>query len=169
MTDHVMPHPEVHVREHPMPGNARLFTLTLGDGAVISLATGADGRRDLSVTPAGRDEAVTSIAMQEVEATTLAALLSGVRFTVADSAELQPVRAANLRTVTIGAASPAVGRRLDEIAVPAPEDATVIAVIRDDTPDLVERDPDRPCRPGDRLVLVGRAGAMGSLVAHLLG
>lgn len=169
MTDHVAPHPEVHVREHPMPGNARLFSLTLSDGTLVTLATDAAGRRELSVTPVERDEPVASIRMRDVEATTLAALLSGVRFTVDVSTEQQPVRAANLRTVTIGAGSPAVGRRLHEIAAPAPEDATVIAVIRDDTPELIERDPDRPCEPGDRLVLVGRPGAMRSLVTYLLG
>lgn len=170
MTDPVVPHPEVHVREHPMPGNRRLFALTLADGTLVSLATDPDGRgRELSITPAGRDEAATSVHLRDVEATTLAALLSGLRFTVELSSDHDPVDAANLRALTIGAGSPAVGRRLDELEVPAPDDATVIAVIRDDTPDLVEQDPERSCQPGDRLVLVGRPGAMDELVRHLRG
>jgi K+/H+ antiporter YhaU regulatory subunit KhtT len=170
MSDHAVPHPEVHVREHPMPGNRRLFSLTLGDGTLLTIATDPEAAtRDLSVTPAGEDESMLSLTLRDVEATTLAALLSGVRFTVEQAPDHQPVDAANLRTLTIGAASPAVGKRLDEIDVPSPDDATVIAVIRDDTPDLVEQDPDRPCHPGDRLVLVGRPGAMSDLVRHLIG
>jgi K+/H+ antiporter YhaU regulatory subunit KhtT len=170
MSDHAVPHPEVHVREHPMPGNRRLFSLTLVDGTLLSIATDPDAAvRELSVTPAGQDEAVLSLPLRDVEATTLAALLSGVRFTVELAPDQQPVDAANLRTLTIGAGSPAVGKRLEEIDVPSPDNATVIAVIRDDTPDLVEQDPERPCHPGDRLVLVGRPVAMNDLVQHLIG
>jgi K+/H+ antiporter YhaU regulatory subunit KhtT len=170
MSDHVVPHPEVHVREHPMPGNRRLFSLTLADGTLLTIATDPGAAaRELSVTHAGQDEAALSLTLRDVEATTLAALLSGVRFTVESLPDHQPVDAANLRTFTVGAASPAVGKRLEEIDVPSPDDAMVIAVIRDDTPDLVEQDPDRPCQPGDRLVIVGRPGAMSDLVRHLIG
>ncbi|HEX6248453.1 MAG TPA: TrkA C-terminal domain-containing protein [Nocardioidaceae bacterium] len=170
MSDHPMPHPEVHVREHPMPGNRRVFSLTLPDGTLLTVATDPDERaRDLSVTPLGSDAAAVSVRLSDVEATTLAALLSGVRFTVEVAPDQGPVDAANLRTMTIRAGSPAVGRRLHDLESPQPQDATVIAVIRDDTPDLVETDPQRPCRPGDRLVLVGRPGAMRDLVRHLLG
>ena len=169
MTSPVSPHPEVHVREHPMPDNARLFSVTLADGTLLSIATEAgSGARDLSLTPRGHDEAAITVRLSDVEATTVAALLSGVRFTV-EAPDHSPVGAANLRTLTIGAGSPAVGHRLDDIEVPQPDDATVIAVIRDDTADLVEQDPDRPVQPGDRLVIVGRPGAMSTLVQHLLG
>jgi len=170
MSDHEVPHGEVHVREHPMPGNARLFSLVLADGTVLTVATEPDaGARDLSITERSRDEATVSVTLRDDEAATLAALLSGVRFVVELAADHQPVGAANLRTLTLGHASPAVGRLLDEVEVPSPDDATVIAVIRDDTPELVEKDPERPCRPGDRLVLVGRPGAMDDLVRHLVG
>jgi K+/H+ antiporter YhaU regulatory subunit KhtT len=161
---------EVHVREHPLPGNARLFHVTLGDGTLVSVST--DGRsvdRSLSVTPAGSDNAVADIHLSGAEATTLAALLSGIRFVVTREADEQPVDAANLRTVTIPAASPVVGKRLHDIAVPDAENARVIAVIRDDTDDLIETDSGRPCQPGDRLVLVGRPGSMSTLVRHLIG
>lgn len=169
MSSPVTPHAEVHVREHPMPDNARLFSVTLADGTLLSIATeAAGGGRDLSLTPPGHDEAAVNVRLSDVEATTVAALLGGVRFTV-EAPDHTPVGAANLRTLTIGAGSPAVDRRLDEIEVPQPEDATVIAVIRDDTPELVEQDPDRPVQPGDRLVLVGRPGAMSALVQHLVG
>lgn len=170
MTDHGVPHPEVQVREHPLPGRARLFSLTLGDGTTLTIALDPDEQqRQLSVTPADRDEPVATIRMRDVEATTLAALLSGVRFAVDVSADQQPAHAVNLRTVTIGAGSPAVGRRPDEISPPGSTNAAVIAVIRDDTPELVEQDPERACQPGDRLVLVGRPSALGELATFLLG
>jgi K+/H+ antiporter YhaU regulatory subunit KhtT len=170
MDDQLLPRAEVHVREHPLPGNSRLFWLTLADGSVIGVASHSVGTgREVSLTLPGQDEPALTTRLSDVEATTLAALLSGVRFLVETPADHAPVGGANLRTLTIGAGSPAIGVKVADIDVPSPGDARVIAVIRDDTPELVEEDPRRPCQPGDRLVLVGRPEAMRELVQHLLG
>ena len=74
-----------------------------------------------------------------------------------------------METLTVPAGSPAVGRRLADIDLPDPEGARVLAVIRDDTPELLEDDPDRPVQPGDRLVLVGRPGPRAELRSQLGG
>jgi K+/H+ antiporter YhaU regulatory subunit KhtT len=163
------PEDEVHVREHPLPGNARLFTITLADGTEVTIVTDpTSSSRQLAVTHPGADEPIVKLRMTGVESTTIAALLSGIRFVI-DRGDVAPVNAANLRTVVLPAGAYAVGLRLDELREPDPENARVIAVIRDDTSDLIEDDPERPCQPGDRLVLVGRPGSMSNLVDHLLG
>jgi TrkA domain protein len=161
---------EVHVRELPLPGNARLFCMTLADGSVVTLSTHGDSTdRTLDVTPPDSDESVVSVHFNAAESTTLAALLSGFRFVIEQPEEHQPVDAANLRTVTLPAGSPAVGKRLHDLDVPDSIDAQVIAVIRDDTDDLIETDPERPCEAGDRLVIVGRPGSMSRMVQRLTG
>jgi len=161
---------EVHVREHPVAGNARLFHLTLNDGTLLAISTDADSTdRTLSIIPASTDEALAVVPLSGAEATTLAALLSGIRFVVSQPDDLQPVDAANLRTITLPAGSPAIGRRLHDLEVPDHDNARVIAVIRDDTDDLIETDVERPCRAGDRLIVVGRPGSMSTLVKYLLG
>lgn len=161
---------EVHVREHPLPGNARMFCMTLADGTILTLSTSSGSTdRTLEVTPPYSDEAVVAVHFNAAESTTLAALLSGIRFVIQQPEEHQPVDAANLRTVTLPAGSPAVGLRLHDLDVPESIDARVIAVIRDDTDDLIETDPDRPCQPGDRLVIVGRPGSMSDMVRRLTG
>lgn len=161
---------EVHVREVPLPGNARLFNITLADGSMVTLSTRADSSdRTLEVTPPGADESVIGVRFSAAESTTLAALLSGIRFVISEPADAQAVDAANLRTVTLRAGSPAVGRRLHDLEVVDSADARVIAVIRDDTDDLLETDPERPCEVGDRLVIVGRPGSMSDIVLRLTG
>lgn len=163
------PEDEVHVREHPLPGNGRLFTVTLSDGTELTIVTEpSSAGRQLAVTRPGADEPIAKVHMTGVESTTVAALLSGIRFVI-DHGDVAPVNAANLRTVVLPAGARAVGLRLDELQEPDSENARVIAVIRDDTDDLIEGDPERPCQPGDRLVLVGRPGSMSTLVDHLLG
>lgn len=166
---HGATHDEVHVREHPLPGNARMFTVQAGSGETVTIVSDPDRKvRELSITPEGHDDATAAVRLSDAQATTVAALLSGVRFVV-ETPHRQPTSAVNLRTLTLGAASPAVGHRLDEMTFPDRAEADVIAVIRDDTPELVERDSSRPCQPGDRLVLVGRPDALDDLVQHLLG
>ena len=163
------PEDEVHVRELPFPGSGRVWTVTLGSGYVLTvIANPGTAARQLVITEPGGDDPVVTVDMTGVESTTVAALLSGIRFVV-EQDDAVPVNAANLRTVALPAGARAVGQRLDELEVPDPEQARVIAVIRDDTSDLIEDDPDRPCQPGDRLVLVGRPGSMTTLVQHLLG
>lgn len=158
------------MREHPLPGNARMFCMTLADGTILTLSTSSESTdRTLEVTPPDSDESVVAAHFNAAESTTLAALLSGIRFVIQQPEEHQPVDAANLRTVTLPAGSPAVGLRLHDLDVPDSIDARVIAVIRDDTDDLIETDPDRPCQPGDRLVIVGRPGSMSDMVRRLKG
>jgi len=147
-----------------------MFCMTLVDGSIVTLSTPSDSTdRTLEVTPPDSDESVVSVRFNAAESTTLAALLSGIRFVIQQPEEHQPVDAANLRTVTLPAGSPAIGKRLHDLDVPDSMDAQVIAVIRDDTDDLIETDPERPCQPGDRLVIVGRPGSMSALVQRLTG
>ena len=147
-----------------------MFSMSLTDGSIITLSTQSESTdRVLEVTPADSDESVIAVRFTAPESTTLAALLSGIRFVVRAADDAQPVDAANLRTVTLRAGSPAVGRRLHDLEIPDSIDAQVIAVIRDDTDDLLETDPDRPCQPGDRLVIVGRPGSMSDMVRRLTG
>ncbi len=163
------PEDEAHVREHPFPGSGRLWTVTLGNGMQVTISSAADSAgRTLAVSPSDEETPLVEVPMTGVESTTIAALLSGIRFVVRDD-DVAPVNAANLRTVALPAGAHAVGLRLDQLDVPDPDEARVIAVIRDDTPDLIEDDPERPCEPGDRLVLVGRPGSMVRLVEYLLG
>jgi TrkA domain protein len=170
MTEPTFHDQEVHVREFPVPGNARLFHLTMSDGTLLAISTDADTTdRTLSVTPPSVDEALATVHLSNAEATTLSALLSGIRFVIDQPDEHQPVDAANLRTITLPAGSPAIGRRLHDLDVPDHDSARVIAVVRDDTDDLIEADMERPCRAGDRLILVGRPGSMSPLVKYLLG
>ena len=161
---------EVHVRELPLPGNARMFCMTLADGSILTLSTPSYSTdRTLEVTPRDSDKSVVSVHFNAAESTTLAALLSGIRFMIQQPEETHPVDAANLRTLTLPAGSPAIGKRLHDLDVPDSIDAQVIAVIRDDTDDLIETDPERPCEAGDRLVIVGRPGSMSRMVQRLTG
>lgn len=73
------------------------------------------------------------------------------------------------RVLTVGPVSPLVGQRISEVALPDPEQARIVAIIRDDTPELFEDDAVRPCAVGDRVVTAGRPDALRELRRFLLG
>lgn len=159
---------EVHVRDRRIPGFGHLFELPLPDGTIISVVDEDDtGHRELILLAAGEDEPRARVTLPGAHAETLGALLSGMRL-VFDRDD-QPRAGVQVTTVPVAAGSPAAGRRVHHIPLPAPDDARVLAVIRDDTPELVEDDADRPCQPGDRLVLAGRPKAIEELRQFLTG
>lgn len=72
---------QVRLQEHPLPGAARLWELTLDDGTVLQIVKhAAGGESELGVLPPGADEAAARARLTQADATTLAGLLSGIRF-----------------------------------------------------------------------------------------
>ena len=159
---------EVHVRDRRIPGFGHLFEIPLPDGWMVSVVSDdpTDYRELLLLAP-GEDEPLARVTMPSAHAETLGALLSGMRL-VFDRDD-QPRAGVQVTTVPISAGSPGSGHRVRDIPVPAPAAARVLAVIRDDTPELVEDDEDRPCQPGDRLVLAGHSKAIEELRRFLVG
>lgn len=167
MTD---PQPEVHVRRYHVPGGAHVFQLQLPDGVVLAIVVDRyAGTRELDVFGPDEDEAQIRLRLPEEYAVTLATLLSGVNVVFDSQPETTPTGGVHVETIVLGAGSPAVGRAIGHLDVPAPDQARVLAVIRDDTPDIVEEDRDRPCQPGDRLVLVGHPAPLDHLRRYLAG
>ena len=161
---------EVHVREHPLPGSARFFELTLAGGTVLQIFTESDSSDShLAVLPPDADTPVVNLRLSKAEAIILSSLISGVKFVVRAHEGADTADAAGPSTVKLRAASPAVGKTRQEIEVPEPAQAHVLAVIRDDTDELLEGDIERPCQVGDRLVVVGRPDALARLVRYLHG
>ncbi|MGF1598929.1 MAG: hypothetical protein ACFCVK_18720 [Acidimicrobiales bacterium] len=68
----------------------------------------------------------------------------------------------------VGPASPLPGLTLAEISLPEP-DATILAIIDDRTPDLVERGEERRCRPHDRVVAAARSSRLDQTIAYIHG
>ena len=162
---------QVHVREHPVPGVGRCFELQLPDGLVLSVGISSDsGDRTLSVLRPGQDEPEHLVRLDEAQSLTVATLLSGIRI---EFESPEPRTGVRVATTVVAAGSPASGLTLDQLETtadsPSCEDACVLAVVRDDTPELLENDPARPVHPGDRLVLAGKAGALDDLRRWLAG
>lgn len=159
---------EIEVREEHLPGIGVRWELDLPDGAVLHVTAERSGRRHLGLTHRGQDAPAWTLRLDQQQAVTIAALLLGARFTI-DAPDQSPAQSeVVVDTIELGPASPLIGRRVSEISLPE-ADAMILAIIDDETPDLVERSADRRCEPGDRIVLAARARDMGTLAEQLRG
>ena len=162
--------PEVRVTDRRLPGRGHIFEVPLPEGSIASVVmlSGADDR-ELHLLEPGEDEPRAQLHLPRPFAETIGALLSGMRLVFDEDEELDSRAGVQVRTMIIGPASPAIGYTVAEIVLPAPEEARILAVIRDDTPELIEEDANRTCQPGDRLVLAGRPRSIDELRRFLTG
>jgi hypothetical protein len=91
-----------------------------------------------------RDEALTTVRLPAERASVLAALLTGARFTVIPSDEFAGADAADppevvVETLPVARSLPAIGLTQNEAASRFGDEATLLGVIDDRTPELTER------------------------------
>ena len=157
----------VHIREESLPGIGRRFDLDVDDGLTLVVVARRDGSRDVAVREEGADEVRRSVHLGREQAVAVGSLLLGALFSDGDGHSDHG--ALDVSTLVIGVRSPAVGRIPAEIPLPPGADAAVVAVARDDTPQLLEDDRHRPCEPGDRLVIVAQRDRLDDVIDHLAG
>ena len=157
----------VHIREEGLPGIGRRFDLDVDDGLTLVVVARRDGSRDVAVRENGADEARRSVHLDREQAVAIGSLLLGALFS--DGGETSDKCALDVSTLLIGNHSPAVGKIPADIRLPTGTDAAVVAVARDDTPQLLEDDRHRPCEPGDRLVIVARRDRLDEVIDYLVG
>ncbi|MCU0272458.1 MAG: hypothetical protein MUE34_04420 [Acidimicrobiales bacterium] len=159
---------EITVREEHLPGVGVRWELDLPDGAVLHVTAERSGRRQLGLTHRGQDAPAWTLRLDQQQAVTIAALLLGARFTIGASEPSPAESEVVVDTIELGPASPLIGRRLSEISLPE-ADAMVLAIIDDETPELLEHAAERRCEPGDRVVVAARARDMTALAEQLRG
>lgn len=167
---------EIRVREERLPGVGVRYELDLDDGSTLFVLAEAGGRRHIGRLH-GDDEPAWQVVLDQERAVTLAAaLLLGARFAV-DSTETTgttPTTGSGtpddvvVDTVELTAASPAIGLTASEIHLPD-DDAVVLAVFSDSTPELVEDERTHRCRPGDHAVFASRSADATALARFLRG
>lgn len=158
---------EIHIHEQELPGVGRRFDLDVEEGLTLIVVARRDGSRDVAVSEEGADEPRRSVHLGREQAVAVGSLLLGARFS--DGGRDSGGGALEVGTVVLGARSPAIGRIPAEIPLPGGSEAAVVAVARDDTPQLLEDDRHRPCEPGDRLVIAARNDRLEAVVRHLAG
>lgn len=162
----------MNIRKHRLPYLGERYDLDVGRGTTLAVVVQRDGSRAISVLSGGSDEPVVSVPLTHEQSVAVAALLTGARFSIVSNetdVEGEVEGDVDVQTVEVGPSSPAAGRLVRDIPLPAGCDAAILAVIRDSTPELVEDDDREPARVGDRLVVAARRDRIGEVVRFLAG
>ncbi|MBK9179792.1 MAG: hypothetical protein IPM45_09525 [Acidimicrobiales bacterium] len=158
---------EIQVREQHLPGIGVRYDLELADDRTMFVITDRSGTRHVGLV--GQNDAPAwQITLEPDRAVMLAALLLGARFTL-DTRGEDRVAADEVvvDTITLTDCSPVIGAAAADIRLPG-EDASVLAVICDTTPELIE-DRAHRCRPGDRAVIAARAADIDDVTDYVRG
>lgn len=161
---------DIHISEEPLPGIGRRYELQVEGDRSLSVIVQHDGARHIVELGAGADEPELAVRLSLEQAVALAAILLGTRIAMG-TAEDDRIGADEvvIKTLTLKPSSPAVGRLVKDVPLPADCDAAVLAVISDATPELVEDHTTRPCQPGDRIVIAARHRYLPAVAERLLG
>ena len=161
---------DIHIREQRLPGVGHRYELDIDAGRKLTVVVQHGGRREVGLWSGPADEADAVVSLSQEQAVALAALLSGARFSIDSTGDNQiDADQVAVETVTLGAASPAVGRPLKDIPLMGDSEAAALAVIRDETPEMVDDETTRPCQPGDRVVIAARRQHVAAVVRALAG
>ena len=160
----------IHIREQKLPGIGHRYEFDVEAGRKLTVVVQHAGRREVGVLSRLGVEPDVVVSLTQEQAVALAALLSGARFSM-DSTNDDQIDADEVvvETVTLGPTSPALGRPFKDVRLAGDAEATVLAVIRDETSELVEDEQTRPCQPGDRVVIAARRQNVAAVVRHLAG
>lgn len=159
---------EIQVQEVRLPGIGMRYDVELGDGRRVFVVAARDGRREIGLRGAD-DEPGLAMELDRDAAVVLGSLLLGARFVFDTSAdERRDADEVVVDSVELTAASPILGRTQSEIWQSDP-DALVLAIISEDTPQLVEDRMSHRCRPGDRVVVAARSALIGEVLSRLGG
>ncbi|MFP3899633.1 MAG: hypothetical protein ACLFXM_02180 [Acidimicrobiia bacterium] len=160
---------DIDVREVDLPGVGRRYELPLDAARTLVIVVLHDGGREVAVISRHTETPDVRVPLTHDQAIAVAALLTGARFSI-ETRHDEKVTGDEVavETAVVGASSAAVGQHAADVTAGS-ADAAVLAVIRDETPEVVEDVRDLPLRPGDRVVVAARRERLGPLIEQIHG
>jgi TrkA domain protein len=174
----VVPVTDVVVRSQRLPGVGWRYDLDLIGGSRLVVVVEDGGRRHLMVMRPGDTDPLVGVALTAQQSLAVAALVSGARFGVAEEGVSVPAGDGAARggapegdvvveSLVVQPSSVAVGMPAEELDRRLGPDATLLAVISDETREIVEEGRGRPTRSGDRVVVAVRRSRVDEALALL--
>lgn len=161
---------EVVVEGQRLPGIGWRYDIPVQDGRRLLLVVEDRGPRHIMLVDPRIEDQLTSARISEAQATAFAALLTGARFNVRTAGAREEAydvvpdtEKVLVELVDVHESSPVRGLPPDQAADVLGTGVALLGVISDETPDVVETDPTRRLRDGDRLVVAARPGSLARL------
>lgn len=160
---------DVRIQEQNLPGVGRRYEMPLADDRLLIVVVQREGARQVAFARPDEDDVSAAVTLTEDQAIAFASLLTGARFSIETAHVAGRSRDVSVETVTLDERSPAIGQLVADVSLTPDSDAVILAVIRDDTPQLLEDAETEPVRPGDRVVVAARRDRLEAVVRDLAG
>ena len=154
---------DVDIEGLRLPGVGWRYDLGLPRDTRLVVVVEDGGPRHVMITRAGQDDALVSVSLSSDQALALATLLTGARFTVTEAQQATPPvgwpaakHGVAIESIVVEAASPVIGVPASQLRARLSPEAELLGVLSEETPEILEDEPERPFQPGDRLVLAVR-------------
>lgn len=155
------------VRETSLAGVGVRHDFTTEDGRDVGVLVRRDGRRDIVIYDEDDPDSCTEMmSLSAGDARTLTELLGGSQVTQAVDAVQQDIEGLVIEWLTIAPGSSAVGTSIGDGAYRTRTGASIVAVVRRDTP-VPAPGPEYVFEASDVIVAVGTADGLDSLRAIL--
>lgn len=165
----------IEVAATRLPGVGWRYDIPLARGMRLLVLVEDRGRRHLILADEGQgtEESWLSVPMTEEQSLAVAALLTGAQLTLVhrgsddglDRRESAPDTL--IESVLVTASSPIRGLPPSALTARLEGQAELLGVVCDDTPQILEDDPNRPLQAGDRVVLAARRTHRAEVLATL--
>ncbi len=157
------------VRETNLPGIGVKHDFTTDDGRDVGVLVHRDGRRDIVMYDADDpDSCSAQMTFSAPDTRTLSELLGASRVTEAIGVVTQEIEGLGIEWIPISADSPAVGFTIGQGAYRTKTGASIVAVIRGETPHPAP-DPDFRIEDGDVVVAAGTSDGLAALTNLIAG
>jgi K+/H+ antiporter YhaU regulatory subunit KhtT len=164
---------EVTVSRQRLAGIGWRYDLALSHEARLVLIVEDGGRRHLMLTHDREDEPLVGVPLEHDQALALAALLTGVQLKMTGEPPSAPNVVAGqnviVESLPLLHGSPILGLTAAEVGERLGQEAEVLGVICDQTPQILEDNPSRPIAAGDRVVVAVRKSHWTHVIAALEG
>ncbi|MBK6762505.1 MAG: hypothetical protein IPG68_04160 [Micrococcales bacterium] len=149
---------EIEVNATRLPGVGWRYELALARGTALFVLVEDSGRRHLLLVRDGDDEPMVTVPLNEAQSLAVASLLSGARFSTVtrEPAEALGPPQTLVDSVLVTRESAILGLLPGDVADRLSPFAEVLGVVCDETPQILEGDPNRPLQVGDRVVVAAR-------------
>ncbi len=149
---------EIEVNATRLPGVGWRYELALARGTALFVLVEDGGRRHLLLVRDGDDEPMVTVPLNEAQSLAVASLLSGARFSTVtrEPAEALGPPQTLVDSVLVTRESAILGLLPGDVADRLSPFAEVLGVVCDETPQILEGDPNRPLQVGDRVVVAAR-------------
>jgi TrkA domain protein len=160
---------DIEIGQTRLPGVGWRYEMPLAKDTTLFVVVEERGRRHLLLSRKDEAEPWASVPLSEAQSLAVASLLSGANFTLVpgEAGDLHDRPSTVVESVEVTQRSAIAGELPGTVSERITPYAELLGVVSDETPQILEGDPDRRIEPGDRVIIAALTSHREQVLAAL--